>query len=343
MSTPAVDVHAHVAVPAVEALLAGQPGHAEQQQADSVTAGEASMAYNRAHFGALIPRLTDLDVRLAAMDQAGVDMQAVAPVPQAHAWAGRALSERIVAVTNEAVAAFCARQPGRLLPVGTVALQHPDLAVEQLRQAVTGLRLRGVQISTAAAPGVELDDPRLAEFWAAAEELGAAVLIHPWGCTLGSRLNAYYLFNTVGNPTETALALSRIIFSGLLERHPGLKIWSAHGGGYLPSYIVRADHAWSAREDARTTRRPPGELLRQTFTDSLVYTPEQLRHLVAVMGPGQVTLGSDYPFDMGVEDPVERLAAAGLDDATVAAVRGGNAARLLGPLPGPEAASGGSA
>jgi predicted TIM-barrel fold metal-dependent hydrolase len=336
---PAVDVHAHLAVAAVEALIADEPGYAQQQRIDAATAGDASLTYNRTHFGQLIPRLSDLDVRLAAMDAAGIDMQAVAPVPQSHAWAGPALAERIVAVTNEAVAGFCARQPSRLLPVGTVALQHPELAVEQLRHAVTALGLRGVQISTAAAPGMELDDPRLAGFWAAAEELGAAVLIHPWGCSLGSRLNAYYLFNTVGNPAETALALSRILFSGLLERHPGLKIWSAHGGGYLPSYIVRADHAWAARDDARTTQRPPSELLRRTFTDSLVYTPGQLRHLVDVMGPGQVTLGSDYPFDMGVDDPVDRLAAAGLDDAAVAAIRGGNAARLLGPLPGQDGVS----
>jgi aminocarboxymuconate-semialdehyde decarboxylase len=268
------------------------------------------------------------------MDKGGVDIQAVSPMPGSHAWAGTALAERVVDVTNEAVAAFCARRPDRLLPVGTIALHHPDLAVEQLRHAVTALGMRGVQVSTAAAPGMELDDPRLAEFWTAAEELGTAVLIHPWGCTLGARLNAYYLFNSVGNPVETGLALSRIIFSGLLERHPRLKIWSAHGGGYLPSYIVRADHAWSARDDARTTEKRPSELLRQTFVDSLVYTPGQLRHLVSVMGPGQVTLGSDYPFDMGVEDPVGRLNAAGFDDASVAAIRGGNAARLLGPLPG---------
>lgn len=339
---PAVDVHAHVAVPAVDALIVGEPDYARQQAIDAATAGEASIAYNRTEFSQLIPRLTDLDLRLAAMDKAGVDMQAVAPVPQSHAWAGRTLAERIVAVTNDAVAGYCARRPDRLLPVGTVALQHPDLAAEQLRHAVTDLGMRGVQVSTAAAPDMELDDPRLAEFWAAAEDLAAAVLIHPWGCTLGSRLNAYYLFNTVGNPAETALALSRIIFSGLLERHPGLKIWSAHGGGYLPSYITRADHAWSAREDARTTERPPSELLRQTFTDSLVYTPGQLRHLVAAMGPGQVTLGSDYPFDMGVEDPVARLAGAGLDDATVSAIRGANAARLLGPLPGQEISPGAS-
>ena len=342
-TVPAVDVHAHVAVAAAEALIAGEPGYAQQQRADAATLGEASIAYNRAHFGSVLPRLLDLDVRLAAMDKGGVDIQAVSPMPGSYAWAGTALADRIVTVTNEAVAAFCARQPDRLLPVGTVTLHHPDLAVEQLRHAVTALGLRGVQVSTAAAPGMELDDPRLAEFWAAAEDLGAAVLIHPWGCTLGPRLNAYYLFNSVGNPVETALALSRVIFSGLLERHPGLKIWSAHGGGYLPSYIVRADHAWSAREDARATAKRPSELLRQTFVDSLVYTPEQLRHLVAVMGTGQVTLGSDYPFDMGVEDPVDRLTAAGFDDATVAAIRGGNAARLLGPLPGQDTSLGASA
>jgi aminocarboxymuconate-semialdehyde decarboxylase len=190
-----------------------------------------------------------------------------------------------------------------------------------------------VQISTSAGEGRELDDPSLAEFWAAAEELDAAVLIHPWGCTLGERLNAYYLFNTVGNPTETALALSRIVFSGLLERQPGLKVWSAHGGGYLASYLVRADHAWAARADARTTTEAPSALLRRTFVDSLVYTAEQLRHLVQSMGTSQVTLGSDFPFDMGVDDPVDRLEAAGLDPATTDAIRGGNAVRLLGPLP----------
>jgi predicted TIM-barrel fold metal-dependent hydrolase len=337
---PAVDVHAHVAVPAVEALLADEPGYAEQQRVDAATLGEAAVAYNRAHFGPTVPRLLDLDVRLAAMDKAGVDIQAVSPMPGSHPWARPELAARVVAVTNEAVAAFCARRPDRLLPVGTVALQHPDLAAGQLRHAVTALGMRGVQISTAAAPGMELDDPRLAGFWAAADDLGAAVLIHPWGCTLGARLNAYYLFNSVGNPVETALALSRVLFSGLLERHRGLRVWAAHGGGYLPSYIVRADHAWAAREDARTTSRPPSELLRRVFVDSLVYTPEQLRHLVSVMGARQVTLGSDYPFDMGVEDPVDRLAAAGFDDATVTAIRGANAARLLGPLPGYDPSSG---
>ena len=329
-AAPAIDVHAHVAVPAVDALLEGQPGLAQQRAVDAATLGPESLAYNMRHIAELAPRLTDPDLRLAAMDRARVDVQAVSATPLPHSWADRELAARIVTTSNEGVVQVCAEQPDRLLPIGTVSLQHPDLAVGQLETAVRDLGMRGVQISTAAGPGRELDDPSLADFWAAAEELGAAVLVHPWGCTLGERLNSYYLFNSVGNPTETALALSRLVFSGLLERHPRLRVWSAHGGGYLASYVVRADHAWAARGDAHTTEQPPSVLLRRTWVDSLVYTPEQLRHLVSVMGPTQVTLGSDYPFDMGVEDPVDRLEAAGFDAATTDAIRGQNAARLLG-------------
>jgi aminocarboxymuconate-semialdehyde decarboxylase len=330
-----VDVHAHLGVPAVDALIADEPGQARQRATDAAGLGPASAAHNVEQIRSLAVRLTDVDTRLDAMDRAGVDVQAVSAVPLPHNWAGRGLAERIAALTNEAVARFCAVRPDRFVGIGTVSLQHPDLAVRQLRAASGDLHLRGVQVSTAAAPGVELDDPSLAEFWAAAEETGAAVLIHPWGCSLGERLNAYYLFNTVGNPVETALALSRIAFSGLLERHPRLKIWAAHGGGYLPTYLGRADHAWAVRGDARTTVRPPSAQLRRVFVDSLVYAPQALRHLVENLGASQVTLGSDYPFDMGVEDPVERLLAVGFDDATVAAIRGGNAERLLGPLPNP--------
>jgi predicted TIM-barrel fold metal-dependent hydrolase len=324
-----IDVHAHVAVPGLDAVLEREPGLAQQRQLDAATMGQESLQVNLRQMAEIGPRLTSLELRLAAMDAARVDVQAVSPVPLPHAWADRELATRIVETTNAGVARFCAQEPARLLPIGTVALQHHDLAAAQLESAVRDHGMRGVQISTSAGPGRELDDPSLADFWAAAEELGVAVLIHPWGCTLGERLNAYYLFNSVGNPTETALALSRILFSGLLERHPRLRIWSAHGGGYLASYVVRADHAWSVRSDARTTEQPPSALLRRTFVDSLVYTSEQLRHLVTVMGPGQVTLGSDFPFDMGVEDPVDRLEAAGFDADTNDAIRGRNAARLL--------------
>jgi aminocarboxymuconate-semialdehyde decarboxylase len=208
-------------------------------------------------------------------------------------------------------------------------LQHPDLAVAELTRAVDGYGLRGVQIGTFV-NGVEIADPVLDEFWARAAELDAVVFIHPWGCTLGERLDRHYLSNTVGNPVETAVALSHLVFSGLLDRHPGVRIVAAHGGGYLPTYLGRSDHAWQVRPDARRCVDPPSSYLRRMCFDSLVYTPAALRHLVEAVGADRVVLGSDYPFDMGVDDPVDRLRAAGLDPATEHAIRGGTASHLFG-------------
>jgi predicted TIM-barrel fold metal-dependent hydrolase len=163
------------------------------------------------------------------------------------------------------------------------------------------------------------------------------VLIHPWGTSLGPRLAAHYLGNVVGQPTETTIALSHLIFSGLLDRHPGLRLCACHGGGYLPVYIGRSDHAWRVRPDARGCARPPSEYLREIWFDSLVFTPRGLEHLVDSAGAGRVVLGTDYPFDMGVDDPLARLdAATGLSEDDRAAIRGQNACELLG-LPSPAA------
>ena len=324
---PTVDVHAHAVVPGVEALVAGHPGHRAAQERDARWFGEAAMAVNRAQLSRVGPLLTDPERRLEAMDAARVDVQVVAPMPIYHPWADADLAERVAAATNEGMAALAAAHPDRLVGIGTVALQHPQLAVRQLDAAVGDLGLRGVQIGTTAGER-ELDHPALADFWTRAEELGALVIIHPWGCSLGERLADHYLANTVGNPVETTVALSRLIFSGLLDRHPGLDVCSVHGGGYLPTYLGRSDHAWHARPDAHTCTLPPSSYLRRIWFDSLVYTPTGLRVLVDAAGADRVLLGSDYPFDMGVSDPVDRLEAAGLDAATVAAIAGGNAARL---------------
>jgi predicted TIM-barrel fold metal-dependent hydrolase len=327
---PAIDVHAHLGVPEVDALIKDEPGLAGQRTIDAASLGRASLEVNVHQLDELQRALTDVDTRLAAMDAGGVDIQVVSPVPIPHFWADARLAERITRVTNEAVATHCSKVPDRLLGVGVVPLQHPELAVAELTRAVTETGLRGVQISSSAGPGRELDAAELEPFWARVEELNVPVLIHPWGCTLGARLDGYYLFNTVGNPTETALALSRIAFSGLLDRRQRLRIWAAHGGGYLASYLGRADHAWQVRADAQTCVEPPSSYLRRMWVDSLVYTPTGLRHLVESLGVDRITLGSDYPFDMGVPDPVARLDAAGFDPATVAAIRGRNAMDLLG-------------
>jgi aminocarboxymuconate-semialdehyde decarboxylase len=329
----AVDVHAHVLLPAVEAAVAGEPGLARQRELDLRGAGAESAAVNQEQLATLGPLLTDPAQRLAAMDRARVDVQVVSPMPLYHYWADAALAERVTRLTNEGVAALVAAHPQRLTGLGTVPLQHPRLAVTELTRAVDELGLRGVQIGTSAG-GRELADDALDGFWARATELDAVVFVHPWGCSLGERLDRYYLSNTVGNPVETTVALSHIAFSGLLDRHPGVRIVAAHGGGYLPTYLGRSDHAWQVRPEARRCAEPPSAYLRRMWFDSLVYTPQALRHLVEAVGADRVVLGSDYPFDMGVLDPVDRLAAAGLSPADERAIRGGNALALLGlPVP----------
>ncbi|MFF4908239.1 amidohydrolase family protein [Streptomyces sp. NPDC001260] len=159
--------------------------------------------------------------------------------------------------------------------------------------------------------------------------VGCFVFVHPWGCSLGGRLAAHYLGNTVGQPVETTVALSHLIFGGVLDRYPRLKLVAAHGGGCLPTYIGRSDHAWRVREDARGCAEPPSTYLRRMWFDALVCTPRALRHLVEEVGADRVVLGTDHPFDMGIDDPPARIDAAGLAPAERAAIAGGNALDLL--------------
>jgi aminocarboxymuconate-semialdehyde decarboxylase len=190
--------------------------------------------------------------------------------------------------------------------------------------------MRGVEISTAV-NGLELDDPRFARFWARVEELGCVVFIHPFGTSLGERVSRFYLQNIIGQPIETTIALSHLIFGGVLDKHPGLKILAAHGGGYLPSYIGRSNHGYAVRPDAHSMQRSPSEYLRQIYFDTLVYTPDGLGHLIDQVGSSQVVVGTDYPFDMGSYDVHALIdAVPGLSAAEREAILGGNAARLMG-------------
>ncbi|MFC9325671.1 amidohydrolase family protein [Kitasatospora sp. NPDC057015] len=329
MTTPTVDVHAHLLLPEVEALVADRPGLAEAKALDARRNGPEALAVSGPMVRERIPLLTDVAARLARMDAQGVDVQLVSPSPSHyHYWSDEVTARQVWRTANRATADHCAKAPERLRGLGLVPLQHPDLAVEALDDALDH-GLLGVEISSHA-PAVELSDPRLEPFWTRAAETGAILFLHPFGCTLDERLDAWYLSNTVGQPTENAVALSHLIFSGVLDRHPGLKIIAAHGGGYLPTHIGRSDHAWRARPDARGCAREPSSYLRDLWFDSLVHDPAVLRHLVATAGADRVLLGSDFPFDMGNQDPLGVLTAAALPDHDHHAVRGGNAAALLG-------------
>ena len=344
MSTPVdekttVDVHAHILLPALQQLVAeaDSEGFGAHQALEVRRNGPESMAVSGRMIKERWAQLTDLDRRLADMDAQGVDVQLVSPSPSHfYYFAGEELALQVAKTANQAVREFVDRAPERLNGLGLVPLQHPALMVEALEHAVVECGLLGVEIgSFAATPNdpdrstVELSDRRLEPFWSRAEELGALVFLHPFGCSLDERLDRFYLANTVSQPAENAVALSHLIFSGVLDRHPELRVLAAHGGGYLPTKLGRSDHAWKVRPEAHGCADQPSSYLKKLYFDSLVHSPDELRALVAAAGPEQVLLGSDYPFDMGSDSPVTEVREAGFTSDDEAQILGGNA-RTLG-------------
>lgn len=335
---PTTDVHAHVLLPALQQMVmdADPEGFGAQQALEVRRNGPESMATSGRMIKQRWPQLTDLDRRLKDMDAQGVDVQILSPSPSHfYYFAGEDLSLRVAREANRAVKEFVDRAPDRLNGLGLAPLQHPALMVEALEHAVLTCGLLGVEIGSFAGAfkgtsgtTIELSDPRLEAFWNRAEELGALVFLHPFGCSLDERLDRFYLANTVSQPAENAVALSHLIFSGVLDRHPGLRVLAAHGGGYLPTTMGRSDHAWAVRPEARGCAEPPSSYIKRLYFDSLVHNAGELRALVAAAGPEQVMLGSDYPFDMGSEQPVAEVLHAELPAADAARVLGGNASAL---------------
>jgi len=326
-----VDVHAHLLLPSLQAAVAERaPALVAEAAALELTRnGAESQAVSGPMVGARIPKLTSVTERLAAMDAQGVDVQWVSASPNHfYPWAPEGLAVWAANEANRLVAEHVAQAPDRLTGLGLVPLQHPERIVECLDDAVLGRGLAGVEISSFAGD-VELSDERLEPFWARAAELGCVVFLHPFGCSLDERLDRFYLANTVGQPTENAVALSHLIFAGVLDRHPGLKIVAAHGGGYLPFAIGRSDRAWAVRPEARRCVHAPSSYLTKLWFDTVVHDPAGLRHLIEAAGADRVVLGSDFPFDMGLDDPVAFVREAGLAEDVQQAVLSANAQALL--------------
>lgn len=326
--TLTLDIHSHVAIPAA-GRIAG-PYMKPEMQALGWFADEATAAVNLKQDGDIPSRLAGESVRLEDLDRMGLDKQLIMP-PPGQCW--YAIPQKIAVeatrVLNDGLGEFAARRSDKYIALGSVPLANGEDAAAELER-IMKLGLKGVQILTNVA-GRELSDPAFAPFWAAAERTGALVVIHPNGFTHGERLRRFYFSNVIGNPLETTIALNYLIFDGVLERHPALKILAVHGGGYLGAYPGRIDHAWGARSDCNAgLPRPPTEYLRRIFVDTIVFTPHQLRGLVETFGADHVLLGTDYPFDMADNDPVGHVVDAGLDAQTIEAICGGNARRLLG-------------
>ena len=312
-----VDVHAHTFVPEVWDLVKDTPlaATAKNNLTGAIALGPGTAT------------------RLQYMDKEGIDYQAI----NVNAWgytADRALARDLIQLQNEKIAAGVAAHPDRFVGMATVALQHPDLAADQLDYAVTKLGLRGAAIG-GSVEGQELSDRKFDPFWAKAEQLGVLLFMHPQnapGTTSNPRLNGKGgLGNRIGNPLETTVFLSHLIFEGTFDRFPGLRICGAHAGGYLPSYSGRSDAvcAQANGEDCRGLKKKPSEYFKKEIViDTMIFHEEGLRHLVAEVGVGQMVYGTDYPFDWPVGIDFI-LNAPFLSNADKEAMLGGNAMKML--------------
>ena len=325
-----IDVHAH-AIPrqVVEALRAdggrcGVTVGPDDGGGDAIFVGDRKAGPVRQH-------LVDMPARVAAMDEAGVDVQLVA------SWIGIAAydlpleqGKRWARLFNDSLEAMMGEHPDRFLGLCNVPLQDGEAAAAELTRAVAA-GMAGAEIATTV-DGKELDDESLEPFWAAAEELQCIVMLHP-DLSLPGRKNArYFLNNLVGNGAETTIAISHMLFGGVLERHPDLRLCVAHGGAHLPYQAGRLDHGFRAapKLTAKSTTQLPSDQLKRLYYDTVTHSPDVLQFLLDFAGPDHVVLGSDYPFEMGQPDPVNFVRGLqGLSEADADKILSGNVQRLL--------------
>ncbi|MEL0106992.1 MAG: amidohydrolase family protein [Rhodospirillales bacterium] len=279
-------------------------------------------------------RVADIPTRLAEIDAMGIDMQALSVGTGHHFyWADYDLAVAHVKLQNEKVAEICENYPDRFVGFAIAALQHPDLAAEQLEYAVKKLNLRGAIVNTNI-NGDELSDPKFAPFWAKAEELDAVIFLHPSHFPeAGERLEGRgHLQNIIGNPLDTSIALAHMIYDGTLDAYSGLKIVAAHGGGLLPSYIGRYDHGHNSndRGGRGEEKKKPSDYLKQLYFDTLVFGTENLRHLINECGVSQMVMGTDHPAGMANINPIAHiLSTPGLSDDDLEAILGGTLQKIL--------------
>jgi aminocarboxymuconate-semialdehyde decarboxylase len=326
-----IDLHCHYANPEAAAKVADRnPG---QYEPSVKFANALTRETNVRQMRERAPRLSSIEVRLKDMDRMGVDIQAVSPAPQqTYYWTEPGEGQALARMVNERLAEIVAKWPDRFVALGSVPLQDSSLAVSELTHCVKTLGMRGVEINPSV-NGMDLTDPRLdlEKFFARAQELDIVIFMHPIGFTHAERLVEHYFNNVIGNPLETTVAASHLIFDGVLERHPKLKIVLPHAGGYLAHYWARMDHAWKARADCRVKiKKKPTSYLEKFYFDTITFDQTMLRQLVRRYGAEHVVLGTDYPYDMGMEDPVGFIEGTqGLSSSDRSKIMGGNAARLL--------------
>ncbi len=330
--TPArsIDCHTHVLTEETMELLAKEaPKLAPRLAAidgDNFVLEVAGVPYRPFPLGGF-----DIERRLRDMAAAEVDMQVLSATPQTYYYNEEpAAAAACAALQNDQIAKLVTTHPDRFVGIATLPMQAPQRAADELTRAVRKLKLRGAMIGSNA-QGKNLDDPSFEPLWAAAAELGALILVHPVNVAGMDRLRSYYLNNLIGNPLDTTIAAACLVFGGVLERHPKLKVCLVHGGGFVPYQAGRWVHGWHVRPEPKVNvKRSPEPWIDRFYYDTILHAKPQLEFLVSSVGASRVMLGSDYPYDMGTGECVRQVKALSIPDADKATVLGGLAASLLG-------------
>ena len=275
-------------------------------------------------------RYFDLEDRVTAMDEMGVGVHCLSLTQPMLYWASPDLSERLAVAYNDACAEVHEAYPERFLGLAILPMQEPELALKELERAKSLPGIRGVYMATRVLDK-ELSDPSLFPVYEAIEDSGLTIFLHPIKVVDPSRLKQFYLTNFIGNPTESAIAASHLIFGEVLDRFPKLTFCLPHAGGTFPWLIGRITHGWGVREECKHLKTPPVDYLRRFYYDTITHAHPALEYLINLVGPDRVVLGSDFCFDMAYDRPVEIVTEhAGLSEDDQALILGGNAKRLLG-------------
>ena len=273
----------------------------------------------------------ELERRFKDMAAAEVDVHVLSATPQTYLYdQDPAMTVATSILQNDQIAKLVKAHPDRFLGIATLPMQAPERAADELTRAVRQLGMRGAMIGSNVV-GKNLDDPSLEPVWAAAEELGAFMIIHPANVAGADRLRSYYLQNLIGNPLDTTIAAACLVFGGVMERHPKLNVLLVHGGGFVPYQAGRWAHGWHVRPEPKVNiKKSPEPWINRFYYDTILHAKPQLEFLVASVGPTRVLMGSDYPYDMGTGECVRQVDALWIDDTEKADILNGNVVKLLG-------------
>jgi aminocarboxymuconate-semialdehyde decarboxylase len=325
-----IDVHSHV-IPArmVDGITQAPGPFAARIEGE---AGARRVIHEQGYVYPLFTEFHDVEAKLASMDRKAIDVSVISPAPPMfYYWAGVDVATQAARLVNDGIADMVRARPDRLRGMATIPMQHPDAAIAEMERVVREYEFKAIEIGTSI-EGAQLAEPRFRPILRRAQELGVFVFAHPYYVGAKTGLECYYLTNLIGNPLDTTIMLANLMFSGALDELDELRICLAHGGGFTPYQIGRLVHGHRVRAETREkSASSPKDLLRRLYFDSLVFDPAALRYLIDLVGADHVCIGTDAPFDMADNAPMQTLGAVPrLSEVEREAVCCGTAMRLLG-------------